>query len=651
VVIIEKELFDRICKDVEDRKEWANRQPLWYKLRKEGARRLNKPYPRASDKHFPLIDMAIMKLKPTVLNQVFSTERLADFIASEPQDTADVLNVAWWFDYKLKENSNFEDEIDICMDYMYVYGRGILKIYWDATNKRVAFDAIEPIYIIVPDDTKDIRRAPYLVHVKHLSKWDYWHGPESDLYDKKDEQFVARISGGEDDNSYGDEADLKRAQKISEGVTHTSNKDTIILWEIYERKSEKKVLVHTISPYVWDEDIRKPFELTYENKLNPFIDFPLEKIGKSFYSSRGIAELGASFQTYLCKLWNGKSDSIDMWNNPPLSANKEAPLTHNIRCQPGTIIPFAVAPILIGPPPISWDQEMAAVRDLAEQLFMVPDFSMGEKPWDSGKRRSSEKTATESNYIAAVTNQTVDNRNRIFRRKLGLAYQLAWDILYAKDEDMEYLHDEQYQMLDEKLKDKIQSLRPSGSAGAWNTQQRLQKAVQRKMLLGQSPFVKQWELDKMIMELDEPGLVNRLYQDPQAEQKEAREGQMLEMPALELGMPVPADPKDDPFEHAAVVMGYLVDTVASGKQLSPRAASSVQTHLQGHIQAGMQRNPKRMQEMTNQFQQAMQRSIQQRQMRQQIGTAGPGAQPGPGPLAPGPPLPQPQLAGSGQAPM
>jgi hypothetical protein len=596
--------------------------------------------------------MAIVKLKPTVLNQIFSTERLADFIASEPQDTHEVLDVAWWFDYKLKENSNFEDEIDLAMDYMYVYGRGILKIYWDASNKRVAFDAIEPIYIVVPDDTRDIRKAPYLVHVMHLSKWDYLHGPNSDLYEKKDDDFVARILGGDDDNTYGDEGDLKRAQKLSEGITHTSNKDTIILWEVYERKSEKDVVVHTISPYVYDEDIRAPFKLTYKNKLNPFVDFPLEKIGKSYYSSRGIAELGAALQTYLCKLWNGKSDSIDMWNSPPLTANKEAPLTHNIRCQPGTIIPFSVTPILIGPPPISWDQEMANVRDIAEQLFMVPDFSVGEKAFDSGKKRSSDKTATETNYIAAVTNQTVDNRNRIFRRKLGLAYQMAWDILYEKDEDMEYLHDEQFQTLDKKVQDKIQSLRPSGSAGAWNTQQRFQKAVQRKMMLGGSPYVKQWELDKMIMELDEPGLVNRLFQDPQEEQKNQAEGQMMEMPALEEGMPVSADPKDDPFAHCAVIMGRMVDTVASGKQISPRAGAVIQQHLQGHIQQGLMVNKPKMQEMIKQFQQAIQRATMQRQQRQQQGMAGPGHMPGPGPMAPGPgPMPQPQLAGSPQAPM
>src|SRR4029077_3973466 len=103
---MERELFQKICDDIEARKDWANRQPLWHKLRRDGIRRTNKPYPNASDKHFPLIDMAIKKLKPAMTNQMFANERMADFMASDPRDTQDISAVSWWFDYKLKEKSN-----------------------------------------------------------------------------------------------------------------------------------------------------------------------------------------------------------------------------------------------------------------------------------------------------------------------------------------------------------------------------------------------------------------------------------------------------------------------------------------------------------------------------------------------------------------
>lgn len=608
---MESDLFTKICDDIKARTEWATRQPLWYRLRREGVRRRDKPWPHASDKHFPLIDMAIQKLKPTCLNQVFATERIADFIASDPQDNSQILDVAWWFDYKMRQMSNFEDEIDLVMDFMYVYGRGVMKVFWDPIEKRISFDAIEPIFIIVPDYTKDMRTAEYLVHVKHLSEWEYRNGIDSDLYNQ-DDSFIKNILTSRDGSDQGDEDFLVSAKRLCEGITHTSEKDTIIIWETYERTVEG-YLVHTISPLRYKEDVRPAFKLPLEGRIVPFIDFPYEKTSKSFYGSRGIAEMGAPFQSYLCKTWNGKSDAIDLWNNPPLTATKDVPITQNIRSIPGSIIPFAVTPIITGAPPISWDTEMANTRDIAEQLFLVPDFGVGEKGFTSEKKKSSDRTATETNYLAGIMNQGVDMRNRIFRRKLGFLYNLAWDILYESDEDMEYLHDQEYKTLDKKVRDRIQSLRPSGSAGSWNTGLRFQKAVQRKMMLGNSPFVKLHELDKMVMELDEPGLVERLYRDPGVRERDQKEAQFKEIPVLMEGMPITPKPDDDHMIHAQAAMQYIAQAVVKGKKGEAMGMQQMMEHVKTHLAELAKVNPQMASKLQKEFQAAMQQAMQKRQ--------------------------------------
>ena len=84
---------------------------------------------------------------------------------------------------------------------------------------------------------------------------------------------------------------------------------------------------------------------------------------------------------------------------------------------------------------------------------------MGEKAYDQGKRKSSDETATEINYKASVTNQTIDLANRVFRRKLGVLYQMAWDLLCDKDEDMEYMQGAEFKALDEDVKDKVKNLK------------------------------------------------------------------------------------------------------------------------------------------------------------------------------------------------
>src|SRR5262245_6626421 len=288
---MDRELFAKICSDVQDRSTWANRQPLWYKLRREGARRGNKPFPKASDKHFPLIDIGIRKLKPVFSNQIFAQSNLADFLSKDPRDTADMAEIAWWFDYKLKEESNFEEEMELTAEFSFLYGRGVVKCYWDEDDKHLDFCAIEPLYIIVPDSTKDLQSAPYLVHVQHLSKWDYLHGPNADLYPKKDDAFLKRILGSGQANEDSDEDLLLSAQRVSDGVTHSTDDDTIVIWEVYERESDKKTTVHTISPLQANTDIRDPFEVPYDLGGHPFVDLPFEKLGESYYRVRCVDTL------------------------------------------------------------------------------------------------------------------------------------------------------------------------------------------------------------------------------------------------------------------------------------------------------------------------------------------------------------------------
>ncbi|HET6887009.1 MAG TPA: hypothetical protein VFH87_03700, partial [Candidatus Udaeobacter sp.] len=412
--------------------------------------------------------------------------------------------------------------------------------------------------------------------------------------------FIKRISGSGSGDENSDEDILVRAQKTCDGVTHSSNDDTIVLWEVYERESKKKTTVHTISPLLPSEDVREPFDLPYDIKKHPFVDFPFEKMGKSYYSARGVAELGASFQSYLAKTWNGKSDAMDLWNNPPLSAQKDVPITQNIRVQPGTIIPFPVAPISLAAPPIDWDQEMSNTRTLAEQVFAVPDFAMGEKGFDPKKKP--DRTATETQYIATITNMVLDARSQTWRRSLFKLYRLSWEILKEKDNDPAYLRSSSFAELPDGVQEKVRSLRPSGSAGQWNRTARLQNAIRRKMMFQGSPFVKQNELDKMCLELDEAGLVERMYQDPGIEQEQQTSAQMMEIPALLEGMPVATNEKDDPFLHAGVILQFLTNAATKQQQVSPEAHQSMIAHLNAHVEKARAANPKQINKMLADFQ-------------------------------------------------
>jgi hypothetical protein len=230
--------------------------------------------------------------------------------------------------------------------------------------------------------------------------------------------------------------------------------------------------------------------------------------------------------------------------------------------------------------------EMQSTRQIAEQRIAVPDFGTGDQ---TGTKDN--KTATEVEAIMAVGGQITDMRSRMFRRQLCELYQRAWDLLVQYDSDFEFLRDGKLNQFDKALRDEVISICPNGSSDSWNIQRRKAKAVQRKGLLGGSPFINQAELDKSILELDEPGLVGRLWIDPGTKQMNQAERQMMEIPALEEGLFLTPKPDDDDAIHAQILLQYIARSAQEQKPILPSGVQTMQQHLAAHVQRLKQTNP------------------------------------------------------------
>src|SRR6266404_5494058 len=100
------DLTDEIQDALTARISWANRQTTFYKVRHQGLRRINKPYPNAADLHFPLVDSLIEKMKPFYFQQLYATEQFASFVSLRSQPAEITSEVANWFDYRLKQKTN-----------------------------------------------------------------------------------------------------------------------------------------------------------------------------------------------------------------------------------------------------------------------------------------------------------------------------------------------------------------------------------------------------------------------------------------------------------------------------------------------------------------------------------------------------------------
>ncbi len=78
-------LNSEVLRDLADRAVWDTRQRMFYEMRHHGLRRKNKPWPGASDVHFPLVDTTISELKPAYFQQLFATDLIAQFVPTSPQ--------------------------------------------------------------------------------------------------------------------------------------------------------------------------------------------------------------------------------------------------------------------------------------------------------------------------------------------------------------------------------------------------------------------------------------------------------------------------------------------------------------------------------------------------------------------------------------
>lgn len=592
-----EQVHSEILDDLKARSTWETRQATFYKMRHNGLRRRNKPWPNAADLHFPLADTIIGKLKPYYFEQLFATDTLATFVCKSSQSVGLTTTAARWFDYKLKQESNLESEILTVIDYMLQSGRSVVKCYWDTECKTVKFDAVDSLKIIVPRKTKDLETAERIVHVMALSETSYRSNKN---YTRQDEDFIKSIKGrGDTDET--DKGGKEQEKDLREGITCGASDEEIIIWEVWQ-KTDGKWFVDTWSPLNPKEAVRQRFECPYElpKGYSPFVDFPYEVKDKGWYSPRGIVEQVAPFESSLCKLWNEKHDCMTLYNRPLFRSSKEIPNAQNLQFHPGQVLPFDIQPVQHQQPPFSFDQEMISTRQVAEQRIAMPDYGMNQVMNTQDRR-----TATEIQAVGEVMGNATDLRMRLFRKSLGRLYRVAHALLIQYDkESLNYAFEDAIQTAQAEAIHSDYHIIPTGSADGVSKVFLFNKAVQRMQMFKGDPFIKQGELVKSVLEADDSSLVKRLYTSPQNEAATEAEDQATEIAILRIGFPAAVEASDDDVVHIQTCLQYLHQRGQLGVPVDPVEQQRVIEHINEHIQQLSKKDPKMARQIVKQLQQA-----------------------------------------------
>ena len=595
--------YQRILEALNQRESWENRQRLFYQARYFGVRRKIKPWPTAADLHVQLIDTAIEKLKPSFVNSAIGNDILSSFVPMRQQLTPITVSAERWFDYQMREKTNFQKEIVSVIDNILLFGRGVAKVIWDEDKKQIKFDAIDPFHIIVPSYTKEFKDADFIVHIISTSIDSYKANPAY----KQNEELIKIISG-KPSKSVGLRSEIQDEIYRREGITQEGENDRIILWEMYT-PTKDGWKVETYSPLQIQTDIRKTFILPYNHGEPPFVDFPYEVTGGGWYSPRGVAEILLPGENLLNKLKNSLSDYVELANRPVFEAQNPISLnTANLKMQPGQILPQGLKPVQFSQPPFDFQKLMLEERMLAETR--MGNFDMSASSQYTGADR---KTATEIQAIQGQAAASGDLRNRIFRMSLAHLFKQCWSLYtqYNKKDLMYRYAEETGQMVPEGIHAEY-SIEPKGGLDFINRQFALQKAVARMQMFQNNPFVNQGELVKSVLEQDDPSLVRRLFQDPQAASGDQAEDQATEIATmLATGFPVAIKPSDDHKAHISVLFAFNQAAQARQQPVDQAAMQVLMAHLQQHLAALEKIDPNTSRAIQKQLRDAAKAQIQQ----------------------------------------
>jgi hypothetical protein len=635
---------EEILDAVQARSTWENRQATWYKMRHDGLRRINKPFPGAADMHFPLGDMQIEKLKPFYLSQLYANDTIASFTSLRQENMSAQNEAALWFDYQLKQESNFEDELSIAVDKMLNCAVAPVKVYWCTEREKICFEAVNPTHLIVPAHTGRLAEADWIVHVQHYSLHAYKRLTGFD----QSAETLAAIAAGESSSTAN--ASYDQARSTREGITTNSKKDMLVVWEKYSRDEAGKWQIETYSPTAPTRPLRPAFGLPYaqgvfecKNPPPPFFEMTMERKDRGYYDPRSVMERLAPFEAALCKDWNTQKDYQTLVCNPVFTAENGVPNTANLRMVPGQILPFKLQAVQMPPIPVDIAQSMMGTRTVADQLIAAPDFGTG-----SQQQGRDNKTAKEVSLIASVMGQAADMRTRSFRRELGHGLRMAWALClqYVKTRRDYFNLDGYAQVAPEALEGSYR-IELNASGDNWNRGMVVQQEQALFQMFRGDPFINQEELRRGLLNAMDPRKTKKLLIGQGTQQAAQLEDQAQEISIMLLGYPSEVKETDDHGAHIQSIAGFTQRRATKGEPLPAEVLGLLAQHVAAHAQALQKANRDQWKAQGPQIQQYLQQlgaAAQQAAMQEQAAAQGgmmPGMGLGPPPVPAGQPQPYP----------
>lgn len=624
--ISNSKFFEIIDKSLTDRKEFELKIARYnfQRFGRDRAKTNNRPWPNASNYRRKKSDEVIEQKKAFFSQLIHQSQFIANFKAMVPQNAQYAELAEVYFDYVIKELTDFEREMIYCLDAGCESGFAYCQVYWEEEDQIPVFKKIDPLYLILPSRSLHLEDCAWIVNVIQMTKEEamdrYGHLPDF-------KQLLARSMSADTSSPSNDGANLDNDRYERKGINaSTSNK--FVVWDIhYMDPNNKKTLKRqrTMCPddrnFDFKDDRAYPYTRADGKQEYMFKQFRREWTTPDIYSSRGIPEICWEEEVMLTSLARLKHNYMSFVVNPAFTSPNglSTTTTGNIPFGPGYVLPGDLQPVQFPPPPISMDQETQNIESIVDRRLNSTSSSVQPNTIYSGGEGN--KTAREISYKASLQTLAVNYETMSWKKFVRECLRYAWELIIQPDHKTESL---QFY-----IQNTLQELPPEALNGDYNLVLSWSvDNINKEFNIGQS---RQLWMDSMQMKQPQlafntwnayadqaaPGQGEEFHVNPELMQADMIETVGKEITQMMVtGFPVRPKESVDHYLAVAETIHFIQKEAQAGVQIPQDRLQVLNQYIAAHKDMLKKTNPEQWQQLMGQLNQ-MDMAMRQQQMAQQ----------------------------------
>ena len=543
----------------------------------------------------------VQEFTPKEVEEVMYMDRLPDSwkqFLENPETTDDQIGYAIADRFQMDVNDN--DSVYQIRDAIEQFRAGKKEIRFKRTVDTSDHPSLyirDPLRVIVPYDTQDIRYARFIRDRLTMTEKKIQEQAESNVWDKENTYDLLHRIGS--DSARRDRVNYSGAKEqeyvevlenIKEGVYPSGHLPDID--EYYFNFKWPGDIIPSPSVLTINSDntdlplrfIKYPYVDQFGNPdCWPFAQVCFEIVSERYHAQRGIPQMLDSLQVEITNNHNAKQNHMTIACSLNIKAKKNSNISTNfIPGQPLWVTRMDdVEELNLQSKDVSFDNEEQVLKEWVESYIGNVDDAL-----KSQGSLTEPRTQEEIQRLGDIQDDVVYGDVTIFQIGANKIYQQLYNrwLQYGPETIQIQKSDGSMQTIEKEEIRRRFALKPTGNLGNSSTQKRKKDSMMRFAAFKDDPMINQYELRRQLLENDDERCSEVLLLTQDQVTQEHSERQIAELDMMNKGYTVLPKLSDDDKTHVQVIDDALTDPVKK-RNYSPDRLETILNHRQAHLLA------------------------------------------------------------------